>query len=179
MPTHHLVWSRRSTSPCPLCTSVSIAVPEGFLDDVERAGKLGGGTAQVTSQARVWVNTLTKMQLALSLARLPHQPEWDKVSNAVLLTEMVNQELAAGEKANLKTVKSNRTWEGSTLHYSVEGDMGGQLATSSHTVLWVDAAGDCWHASAVCTARPADRGKCGALMETVKFDVAGFDAGSR
>jgi hypothetical protein len=154
---------------------VSIAVPRGFVDDVQRASKLGKNDT-LDSQGRVWVNKASRMQLALSLARLPHQPEWDKISSTVLLTEMVNQELAAGEKAGLKTVNSDRTWEGPALHYTVEGDMGGQLATSSHTVLWVDAVGDCWHASAVCTARPAERGRCGELLGTVRFEV---DAGSR
>ncbi|MBK7864666.1 MAG: hypothetical protein IPJ65_39890 [Archangiaceae bacterium] len=158
---------------------VSIAVPEGFLDDVDRAGKLArGGAGSLSSQGRVWVNAKNKMQLALSLARLPHQPEWDKVSSTVLLTEMVNQELAAGEKASLKTVSSDRKWQGAVLHYSVEGDMGGQLSTVSHTALWVDAAGDCWHASAVCTARPTERQGCTPLIDSVRFDVAGFDAGS-
>src|SRR5947208_1812318 len=110
------------------------------------------------------------MQLALSLARLSHQADWDQVGKRDLLSEMVNQEMTAGEKANLKTVKSERTWEGDVLRYAVEGDMGGLLATASSTVLWIDAKGDCWHASAVCTSAPVDRQKCTDLIATVRFD---------
>lgn len=152
---------------------VSISVPPAFLDDVERAGKLGARST-LDSQGRVWVNKAAKMQLALSLARLPRQPEWEKVSATVLLTEMVTQELAAGEKAGLKTVDSSRRWDGAVLHYFVEGDMNGQLATSSHTALWVDGNGDCWHASAVCTASPGDRHRCAGLIATASFSI---DAG--
>lgn len=154
---------------------ISIAVPPGFLDDADRAAKLGERTVTVNTESRVWVNKVAKMQLALSLARLPHQPEWDKVSNTVLLTALVTQELEAGDKAGLKTVDSARKWEGASLHYTVEGEMKGQLATSTHTALWVDAKGDCWHASAVCTAPPADRAKCTELLETVRFAI---DAGT-
>ena len=156
---------------------VSIAVPTGFLDDTERAAKLRGD-GKLQSENRVWVNSVTKMQLALAVAKLPHQPEWDRVSVTVLLTELVAQELAAGDKSGLKTLDSERKWIGESLHYTVEGDMKGQLATSSHTALWLDASGDCWHASAVCTAAPADREKCRELMETVRFDVPSLDAGS-
>lgn len=155
----------------------SIAVPEGFLDDTARAGQLTA-KGSLDSQGRVWVNKATKMQLALSLARLPHQDEWDKVSKTVLLFEMFNQEKEAGEKAGLRTVDWSKQMEDDVLHYAIDGDMGGKLATSARTVLWLDAHGDCWHASAVCTAQPADREKCKAIIETAKFDVAGFDAGT-
>lgn len=153
---------------------ISIAVPPGFVDDMERAQKLKGD-GKVETENRVWVNKLAKMQVALSLSRLSHQPEWDKVSTTVLLTELVLQELAAGEKSGLKTVDSERKWVGEALHYTVEGDLAGKLATSSHTALWLDDKGDCWHASAVCTAQPADRSKCKELMKTVQLAI---DAGT-
>ncbi len=156
----------------------SIALPEGFIDDVSRADKLAGKGA-VDSQGRVWVNKARKMQLALSLARLPHQEEWDKVSLQVLLLEMFAQEKEAGEKAGLRTVDWNKELKGDVLHYAIEGDMSGKLATSARTVLWLDRNGDCWHASAVCTAQPADRDQCKELMESVKFDLAAMlDAGA-
>ncbi|MBL8952138.1 MAG: hypothetical protein JNK82_15250 [Myxococcaceae bacterium] len=154
----------------------SIVVPEGFLDDTERAAKLAG-KGPIDAQSRVWANKVSKLQLALSLARLPHQPDWEKVSTQVLLFEMFSQEKEAGEKAGLKTVDWSKEMKGDVLHYAIDGDMQGKLATTARTVLWVDAKGDCWHASAVCTSQPADRAQCKTLMETVKFDVASFDAG--
>jgi hypothetical protein len=155
---------------------VSFVLPEGFADDPARASKIGARGLHDT-QSRVWLNKAKKLQLALSLARLPHQTEWDAVSKRDLLSEMVNQEMAAGEKANLKTVKSDRRFEGDALWYSVDGDLGGLLSTTSRTMLWLDARGDCWHATAVCTSPPADKAECTSLLETVKFDIAGFDAG--
>ena len=152
---------------------VSIGVPEGFVDDSERMAKFARGPNG--AEQRMWVNKAAKLQLGLSLARLGHQPEWEQYSKHDLLSEMVNQEMTAGEKAGLKTVRSDRRFEGDTLRYSVDGDMGGLLATSNETALWLDAAGDCWHASAVCSARPDDRPKCTALLGTVKFAI---DAGT-
>jgi hypothetical protein len=153
---------------------VSFVVPEGFTDDAARAGKIAE-RAPLDTHSRVWMNKSAKMQLALSLARLPHQAPWDTVSKRDLLSEMVNQEMTAGEKANLKTVKSERRFEGDALWYAVDGDLGGLLATTSRTMLWLDEHGDCWHASAVCTSPPSAREKCSEVLETVKFEIKGFN----
>lgn len=157
---------------------MSIAVPEGFTEDTTRATTLDGKNP-LQSQSRVWVNKANKMQLGLSLARLPHQAHWEGLGAHDLLSEMVNQEITAGEQAGLKTVQQDRKFEGEHLHYRVEGDMGGKLATFSHTALWLDGAGDCWHASVVCTCNPADKKVCSELVIGASIDIASFDAGAR
>ena len=155
---------------------VSVALPEGFIDDASRAEALTSKSAP-GARGRVWVNSGSKMQIALSMARLPHQEDWEKVSPTVLLTEMFTQEKEAGEKAGLKTVDWSKRFDGEVLHYEIQGDMAGKLSTSSHTALWLDAKGDCWHASAVCTAPPAEKARCAGVLESVRFELSSFDAG--
>jgi hypothetical protein len=166
-----LVASCKKEPPRTHVGPVSLAIPEGFVEDSERMAKMASVPG---AQQRMWVNKAAKLQLGLSLAKLGHQPEWDAVPRHDLLSEMVNQEMTAGEKAGLKTVRSDRKFDGDALHYTVDGDLAGLLATSNHTALWLDAAGDCWHASAVCSSKPDDRAKCAELLGTVKFAI---DAG--